>query len=188
MTTAPKVDARLVEIHRKLWTRDEAHALVDLGFPHAERLELIDGELIDRMGKKHPHVLWLHLIAQWLRAAFHPEHVWSESPIDVAAGPGPDGDLQVGFASMTRILLQATCSPWSKSQTPHCGSTWGSRPTFTPAPASQSIGWSMCKPAVSSCIAIHSAARTSTSRLTARGNRSPLSPHRTHCSVWIVCK
>ncbi len=46
-----------VEIPRKVWTREEAHALLDLGFPNADRLELINGDLINHMGKKHPHVL-----------------------------------------------------------------------------------------------------------------------------------
>jgi hypothetical protein len=50
MSTVP-----LSEIPRKIWTREEAHTLVDLGFPNAEKVELIEGELICRTGKKHLH-------------------------------------------------------------------------------------------------------------------------------------
>lgn len=38
-----------IEIPRKKWTREEAQALVDSGFPNAGSLELINGELIDKI-------------------------------------------------------------------------------------------------------------------------------------------
>jgi Uma2 family endonuclease len=84
MSTLP-----LSEIPRKIWTREEAHALVDLGFPNAEKLELIEGELIDRMGKKHLHNLWQTLILEWLHQQFGPEFVQMESSIYVS----PDDNL-----------------------------------------------------------------------------------------------
>ena len=88
-----------IEIPRKLWTREEAHLLVDAGFPNAEKLELINGELIDRMGKKRPHVIWQNLIHEWLRATFGAERVESESPTNVATEDNtysePEPDLKV---------------------------------------------------------------------------------------------
>ena len=88
-----------VEIPRKVWTREEAHTLVDLGFPNAEKLELINGELIDRMGKKRPHVIWQSRIHEWLRKTFGAERVESESPNDVAKDDNlcnePEPDLKV---------------------------------------------------------------------------------------------
>ena len=42
-------------IPRKLWTRDEAHTLVELGFPDAEKLELIE-KLAARMAS---YKLWI---------------------------------------------------------------------------------------------------------------------------------
>ncbi len=88
-----------VDIPRKVWTREEAHALVDLGFPNAEKLELINGDLIDRMGKKHPHLLWQHLILTWLQHVFGNERVRLESPTDVSAEDmlrnEPEPDLMV---------------------------------------------------------------------------------------------
>ena len=93
-----------VEILRKVWTREEAHALVDLGFPNAEKLELINGELIDRMGKKHPHVLWQMLALEWLRTTFGPEYARSEAPLEVATEDRilnePEPDLIVTVKSI----------------------------------------------------------------------------------------
>ncbi len=97
------VEAAL-EIPRKKWTRKEAHILADLGFPNASKLELVDGELIDRMGKKHPHVLWQTLIVAWLRAKFGNEYVQTESPIDVSTEDNersePEPDLLVTSRSV----------------------------------------------------------------------------------------
>ena len=91
-------------IPRKVWTREEAHALVDLGFPNAEKLELIEGELIDRRGKKHAHVLWQTLVHEWLRSTFGFEQVTFEAPADVAMEDNehsePEPDLKVLSRSM----------------------------------------------------------------------------------------
>ncbi len=88
-----------VEIPRKVWTREEAHALVDAGIPNAEKLELVNGELINRMGKKRPHVVWQNQVHQWLSNAFGAARVESESPTDVAKEDNtlsePEPDLKV---------------------------------------------------------------------------------------------
>ncbi len=54
MKTEISESVELLEIPRKVWTREESHLLVELCFPNAEKLELVEGELIDRMGKKRP--------------------------------------------------------------------------------------------------------------------------------------
>jgi hypothetical protein len=51
-----------------------------------EKLELVDGELISKMGKNRPHVrafTWVHL---WLLETFGSRFVNAEAPIDVAPG------------------------------------------------------------------------------------------------------
>jgi Uma2 family endonuclease len=91
--------ATALEIPRKVWTREDAHALADSGFPNASKLELINGDLIDHMGKKRPHVIWQKLILVWLHATFGVEYVDTESPIDVSAADNllnePEPDLLV---------------------------------------------------------------------------------------------
>ena len=86
------------DIPRKVWTREDAHRLADIVFPNALKLELIDGEIIDRQAKKHPHVLWQHLIFGWLQPLFG-ERALMEAPINVAAEDNersePEPDLAV---------------------------------------------------------------------------------------------
>ena len=54
--------------NRKLWTREEAARLTEL-FPD-QRYELIEGELIDKMGQKPPHAYVITVLTKLLGAAF----------------------------------------------------------------------------------------------------------------------
>jgi len=93
-----------LETPRKIWTREEARLLVELGFPNAEKLELIDGELVQRIGKKQPHMLWQNLIQGCLRCLFGPEYVQTGPSIYVSAEDNllnePDPDLMVTTKSV----------------------------------------------------------------------------------------
>lgn len=84
-------------VPRKVWTRESAHALVDLGFPDASQLELVNGELIDHVGKKRPHVLWQHLVLIWLQGIFGDAYVQSESPINVSLEDNPRNEPEPDF-------------------------------------------------------------------------------------------
>lgn len=58
----------LAEPHpRKVWTRADME-LLDPAL--AETLELVGGEVIDRMGKKPPHTFWKNEIRDWLQVQF----------------------------------------------------------------------------------------------------------------------
>jgi Uma2 family endonuclease len=79
-----------VEQQRKTWTRDEAARLSEL-FPD-ERLELIEGDLITKMGQKPAHAFVVALLTQLLVAAFR-ERVRTQLAIDIAdpkSEPEPD--------------------------------------------------------------------------------------------------
>ncbi len=101
-----------LEVPRKLWTRDEAHALVEMGFPNAEKLELIGGELIDRMGKKHPHNYWQNLIQAWLQKKFGTDYVQTEPSIYVSPEDNlrnePEPDLIVTARSIRQYKDNVT--------------------------------------------------------------------------------
>ncbi len=64
-------------------------------------LELVNGELIDRMGKRPPHVFWKTVLRDWLTAQFGAEYVRSEDPIDVGPEDNPtsepEPDLSVTY-------------------------------------------------------------------------------------------
>src|SRR5579864_5457232 len=74
---------------RKRWTRAECAQLASAGILDYEHLELIEGELIDKIGKHRPHVALLKRMQIWLEASFGQDRVNSEAPIDVAPADNP---------------------------------------------------------------------------------------------------
>src|SRR5207248_2403399 len=70
---------------RKVWTRDEAARLTEI-LP-GQRYELIEGELINKMGQKPPHAFLLALLNTVLSQNF-PGRVRVQLPI---ALPDPEG-------------------------------------------------------------------------------------------------
>lgn len=74
---------------RKRWTRAECTVLEASDLFHHERVELIEGELIRKMGKKRRHVSTLTLLRAWMTQVFTDEFVDTEAPIDVAAEDNP---------------------------------------------------------------------------------------------------
>lgn len=81
-----------LEPPRKHWSREECQALEASGVLEGERLELIDGELIDKMGKKRPHTIVLTLVVSWLRRVFGEEFVNQEATVDVAPEDNPTNE------------------------------------------------------------------------------------------------
>jgi Uma2 family endonuclease len=84
---------------RKRWTRQECAQLESAGLFEKERLELVDGDLISKMGKNRPHVNALRLMLVWLQKTFGDQFVDPEAPIDVAPNENalnePEPDLIV---------------------------------------------------------------------------------------------
>jgi Uma2 family endonuclease len=116
----PTITARLEEtcdlsgadvVPRKVWTREEAHALVEMGFPNAEKWELINGELIDRMGKKRPHVIWQTIVHVWLQTTFGADRVESEAPSDVANKDNPQSEPEPDLKVLRRSVKEYSSNP-----------------------------------------------------------------------------
>ncbi len=70
---------------RKRWTRAECASLEASGLLDQQHLELIEGELISKMGKKRPHVNAFTLIHGSLLEVFGRRFVNVAAPIDVAS-------------------------------------------------------------------------------------------------------
>src|SRR5262249_3388231 len=51
---------------RKRFTREEVEEMLDAGLLAGERYELIDGDLIDKMGQRPPHAFGIRLMQVWL--------------------------------------------------------------------------------------------------------------------------
>jgi Uma2 family endonuclease len=78
---------------RKRWTRDECAALEATGLlSQQQNLELVEGELIDKLGKKRPHVNAPSLLMAWLIRVFGWDFVNTEAPIDVAPEDNPTNE------------------------------------------------------------------------------------------------
>ena len=76
----------------KLWTRTECDLLDQAGVIDQQRLELVEGELINKMGKKRPHVNALGLMMGWLNKVFGDRFILQEAPIDVFPEDNPTNE------------------------------------------------------------------------------------------------
>jgi Uma2 family endonuclease len=77
---------------RKRFTRQEVEQLLESGFFLGQRYELIDGDLIDKMGQKPPHAYGVESVSEWLREAFPGRRVRVQLPIELT---GQERDLSV---------------------------------------------------------------------------------------------
>ncbi|MDX2154123.1 MAG: Uma2 family endonuclease [Bryobacteraceae bacterium] len=79
----PNAGAREVEgVRRKRFTRRDVSRMVDAGVFDDQRCELIEGDLIDKMGQKPPHSFTIRLISKWLAGLFGVGRVQIQLPIE----------------------------------------------------------------------------------------------------------
>ncbi len=86
----------------KTWTRDEVRVLEGTGLFDGLHYELIDGELIDKMGKLRPHVRGLRKTAETLEAVFGREFVDWQAPIDIAEADNPRNEPEPDVVVLRR--------------------------------------------------------------------------------------
>ena len=81
----------------KLWTRKEYEHLIDLGaFDPEQRLELIEGEIIEKMPQNEPHELGIMLCTEALRRIFQDGYVVrAQLPLSVGTKSVPEPDFAV---------------------------------------------------------------------------------------------
>jgi Uma2 family endonuclease len=77
---------------RKRWTRAECQAYERAGLWEGQHYELIEAELINKMGKNSPHVFGSRKARWALEEIFGRERVVSEGPIDVAPEDNPTNE------------------------------------------------------------------------------------------------
>lgn len=78
--------------YRRKYTREDCRVLAAAGLLDLERYELIDGELVSKMGKSRLHSNVLRLLAKWLVAMFGDDFVDKEVSVrlDSLNEPEPD--------------------------------------------------------------------------------------------------
>jgi Uma2 family endonuclease len=99
---------------RKRWTRAQCAALEASGLWEQERLELVEGELISKMGKKRPHVNSFTVLQAWLTQVFGWRFVNSEAPIDVAPEDNPTNEPVPDLIVLRRDQSSYTSNPRSQ--------------------------------------------------------------------------
>jgi len=87
---------------RKLWTRAECARLQAAGILDCAKLELVEGELISRMGKNRPHSNSVSLLRIWLTEIFGHLFVQQETPIDIAARDNESNEPEPDLIVLTR--------------------------------------------------------------------------------------
>jgi len=92
-----------VEPPRKLWTRTEYDELSSSVF-EGQHLELIEGELINKMGKKPPHSNSVALLRGWLSGIFGWRLVLQEASIDVSPEDNPSSEPEPDLSVLKRDL------------------------------------------------------------------------------------
>src|ERR1700684_3465894 len=89
---------------RKRWTRAECASLDASGLLDQQHLELVEGELIDKMGKNRPHVNALTLMHASLLRAFGGRAVNANAPIDVSPEDNPSSEPEPDLIVLNRDL------------------------------------------------------------------------------------
>jgi hypothetical protein len=84
---------------RKRFTREEVDRLSELGFFDGCRYELIDGDLIDKMGQNPPHARATQLVLTWLAGVFGTQCIRVQLPLEASPADQkrslPEPDLAV---------------------------------------------------------------------------------------------
>jgi Uma2 family endonuclease len=75
-----------------------------MGLLDQRHYELVEGELIDKMGKNRPHVNSLVLLMAWLQQVFGVPYVNPEAPIDVAPSDNPTSEPEPDLIVLNRDL------------------------------------------------------------------------------------
>ena len=82
-------------LYRKKWSVRECQFLVDSGLLEAGTFELLDGEIIYKMGQSREHITTVKRLTVWLSKAFDLESLQLQAPIGIGqsdeyADPEPD--------------------------------------------------------------------------------------------------
>ena len=96
--------------NRKRWTRNDCTFLERVGFT-PERYELIDGEIISKMGQNQPHAIAVTLLIKWLIAVFGGDFVLCQLPIEVTDADRPAYQPQPDASVITQPITAYLSEP-----------------------------------------------------------------------------
>ncbi len=102
---------------RKHFTRHEVQQMVDAGLFAGQRFELIQGDLIDKMGQNPPHSIAIRLLLIWLGKVFDLDRLLMQLPVDVSE---PDRDRnfpEPDFAILKEARVRRRQQPYGDEVT-----------------------------------------------------------------------
>ena len=73
-----------------------------------QHYELIEGELVLKMGKNHPHMRAVFLLVSWLRGVFGQNFVVQEPAIDLRPEDNPSSEPEPDVIVLRRSFLELT--------------------------------------------------------------------------------
>lgn len=110
LAASPELDTLPLFANRKHWTRDDCDFLERAGLL-TERYELLDGEIIIKMGQNRPHIMSTIRVIGWLLRTFSEERVQTQDDIEVAGPDQPTNRPQPDAAVLSRPDYEFTEPP-----------------------------------------------------------------------------
>jgi len=101
----------LVALPHKLWTREQCAVLEGTGVLDPERYELIEGELILKMGKNQPHMAVQALFLSWLQSNFGPLFALQDPTIDLHPAENSTNEPQPDAVVLDRSIRTISGRP-----------------------------------------------------------------------------
>ncbi|WP_394793515.1 Uma2 family endonuclease [Armatimonas sp.] len=96
--------------HRILWTRTRCAALEAAGVL-THRYELIEGDILDKMGQKLPHRTAVTFTLAWALEVFGRDYIQNQAEIDVSPEDNPTSEPQPDVTVLRVALGQLTDNP-----------------------------------------------------------------------------
>lgn len=98
-TTLPK----LADPQTRRWTREEFYRLAEEGWFRGQRVQLVEGEIIQMPPQGHAHAKALTFLTRWLQQVFDESHlVRIQMPLNVLDDSDPEPDAAVVQGPATR--------------------------------------------------------------------------------------
>lgn len=107
----PRYSAPAPDPPRKRWTRCEVALLESEGLLQGLRFELIDGELMGKMGMNRRHAKSVVLVSVWMAKVFGGLRVQVQMPIDVAAADNPMNEPEPDAVALVRDTTELDENP-----------------------------------------------------------------------------
>src|SRR5262245_4738824 len=100
---------KLMEPAVRKWTKEEYHEAAELGWFSGQRVELIDGEVVEMAAQKDEHAMSLRLADHAARKAFTGDYVLCvQMPLNIARASEPEPDLAVVRGTLRSLKKHPT--------------------------------------------------------------------------------